>query len=138
MSFDLAVWHSETPLTGREAQGIYAKLCENWPYLEGTQPTVDAFYRELTEKWPEIDTIPEEKVDDFDFCPWSCALNHSGMAIVLSCVWPKAEEVAKRTIELAEKHQLVLYDPQTNGVVLPSSLQNRKRPWHKRLFGGGN
>lgn len=134
MSFDLAVWRSERPLGGNEAQQIYTKLCEEWPYLEGTDPNVDSFYRELTEIWPEIDTIPEEKIGDFDFCPWSCAINHSGMAIVMSCVWPKAEEVARRFIELAEKHDLVLFDPQTNIVVLPSSLQKKKWPLLQRLF----
>lgn len=128
MSFDLAVWHSEGPLEENEATQIYIKLCEEWPYLEGANPNVDAFYRELTEKWPEIDTIPEEKIGDFDHCPWSCALSHSGMAIVMSCVWPKAEEVARRVIGLAKKHRLVLYDPQTNLVVPPDSLQKKKRP----------
>lgn len=133
MSFDLGVWHAEKPLTADEAQQVYLKLCEDWPHLEGANSNVDAFYNELTQQWAEIYTIPEGKVGDFDLCPWSCALSHSGMAIVMSCVWPKAEEVARRVIELAEKHQLVLYDPQSDSVILPEYLRKKKR-WFKRLF----
>lgn len=134
MSFDLAVWHSEHPLANDEAQQLYIKLCEDWPYLEGAHPDVEAFYQELIADWPEIDTIPEEKIGDLEFCPWSCALSHSGMAIVMSCVWPMAEEVARRVIALADKHQLVLFDPQTNSVVVPRSLR-AKRSWFRRLLG---
>jgi hypothetical protein len=36
MSFDLGVWHSDMPLTDKEASDIYVHLCED-PYLEGEQ-----------------------------------------------------------------------------------------------------
>jgi hypothetical protein len=138
MSFDLAIWHSENSLTSEQAQQIYTKLCEEWPYLEGVNPNVDALYRELTEKWPELDTIPEERIGDFDFCPWSCALNRSGMALITSCVWPKAPDVAKHLLMLAEKHNLVLFDPQTATVVLPKNLRQKKLPWFRRPFNRNN
>jgi hypothetical protein len=96
---------------------------------------VPAFYQELIERWPEIDTIPEEMVGDLDFCPWSCALNHSGMAVVMSCVWPKANDVAEYVGSLALKHQLLLFDPQANRVVLPAHVRPKKRGMWQRLFG---
>ena len=135
MSFDLAVWQSDKPLTADEAQGVYLRLCEEWPYLEGHSPAVGTFYRELIEKWPEIDTIPEETVGDFDFCPWSCPLNHSGMAVVMSCVWSKANDVAEHVGLLARKHGLLLFDPQADRVVLPDHLRPKKRGLWQRLFG---
>ncbi len=135
MSFDLAAWESETPLTDDEARVVYLRLYEEWPYLEGDSPAVGAFYQELIEKWPEIDTIPEDRVGDLDFCPWSCTLNHSGMAVAISCVWSKANDVAEHVGSLAQKHRLLLFDPQADRVVLPDHLRPKKRGLWQRLFG---
>jgi hypothetical protein len=112
MSFDLGVWHSDKSLTRDQAAAIYLRLCEDWPYLEGDNPSIAAFYEELIGHWPEIETVREDKVGDFEFCPWSCALDHSGEAVVMSCVWSKAAEVAAYVTSLARKHELVLFDPQ--------------------------
>jgi hypothetical protein len=135
MSCDFGVWYSEKALTKKEAGAIYVSLCEHWPFLEGENPAVAAFYDELTRRWPEIDKIPEEKIDDHDYCPWSCALDHSGMAVVMPCVWPKADAVEVFVKELAQKHKLVLYDPQSERVYLPAHLQLKKRSLLDRLFG---
>ena len=140
MSFDLAVWHAESQPTNEEAAAIYLELCENWPYLQGDHPSVAAFYQELTQRWPEIDTVPEDRVGDFDYCPWSCALSHSGMAVVMSCVWPKADEVAAFVRELASRHGLVLFDPQSNCLYLPrhdapEHSMREKSGWFHRFLG---
>jgi hypothetical protein len=145
MSFDLGVWHSDGPLTNEEAGDIYLRLCEDWPHLEGDSADVIAFYEELIGHWPEIDSIPEENVGNFDICPWSCALDHSGEAVVMACVWSKADEVFAFVSQLADKHKLVLFDPQANQVSLPDhlipKLPDRPKPIKKaglfrRLFGG--
>ncbi len=125
MSFDLGVWHSDAPLSDQEAGEIYVRLCEHWPFLGGESRFVAAFYDELTERWPEIDAVPDEEIDSVRHCPWSCALNRSGMAVVMSCVWPMAEEVAAFVANLAEKHGLVLFDPQTGTLLLPERLRPR-------------
>jgi hypothetical protein len=135
MSFDLGVWHSDEPLTDRQAGEIYLRLCEQWPYLEGETPAVATFYQELIEHWPEIDTVPEEKVGDFDFSPWSCELCHSGVSVVMSCVWSKADDVASYVKLLARKHELLLFDPQANRVTLPARLRTVKRGLLQRLLG---
>jgi len=136
MSFDLAAWQCDKPLTDGEAGAVYLKLCEEWPFLEGNSHNVDAFYRELIEKWPEIDTIPEERIGDFDFCPWSCALSHSGMAVVMACVWSKADEVAVFVGSLAQKHHLLLFDPQADRIVLKLDPKPKGSGLWRRLFGG--
>jgi hypothetical protein len=136
MSFDLGVWYSESTLTDKEAADVYLRLCEDWPYLDGENSAVAAFYEELTEHWPEIDTIPEEKIGEMEYCPWSCALDHSGMAVVMPCVWPMAEKVATFVQGLASKHRLVLFDPQSSRVYLPEQLIAKKRSLLRRLFGG--
>jgi hypothetical protein len=145
MSFDLGVWHSERRLTRDEAAAIYVQLCENWPYLDGENSALGAFYDELTRRWPEIGTVPDDRVDDLDYCPWSCAISHSGIAVVMSCVWPKSEEVASFAHELADRHRLVVFDPQANAVHLPEdpnlqsgeprNLSDDRLGIFRRLFG---
>ena len=137
MSCDFGVWYSETPLTSKQAATIYAALCEQWPFLEGENPAVHAFYNELTRRWPELDTVPDEKIDDKDYCPWSCAISHSGMAVVTACVWSMAGTVGSFVEELATKQKLVFFDPQSERVVLPDHLKppRVKKPGYlRRLF----
>jgi hypothetical protein len=95
MSFDLAVWYPEKRIANDEAGKLYA---------------------ELTARHPEIDGIPEEKIDDHDYCPWSCAMDHSPGHVIMSCVWPKATYVHQIVEDLARRHGLALYDPQSDVV----------------------
>jgi hypothetical protein len=141
MSCDYGVWHSETSLTNREAAKIYIGLCEQWPFLEGESAAVRAFYEELTRRWPELGTVPEEKIDDKNYCPWSCEISHSGMAVVTACVWPMADKVGSFVKELSTKHQLVFFDPQSERAHLPEhlkSLPGKKGSWFGRVFGGSD
>ena len=126
MSFDLGVWHSDGSVTDEEAGDLYTKLCEEKVVMTGESGAVEAFYHELTSHWPEIDTVPEEKIDDLDNCPWSCALDRSGMHVIMACVWPKANEVAAFVYQLAMKHGLVLYNPQESTVYLPPKLKPQR------------
>jgi hypothetical protein len=91
-----------------------------------SHPAIDAFYAELTAKHPEIDTIPEEKIDDRDYCPWSCKLDHSPGHVIMSCVWPKATYVHQLVQELASKHGLAVYDPQSDEVTYPDGSTGGK------------
>lgn len=139
MSCDYGVWYSEKPLTNEEATKIYLALCEQWPFLEGENEAVLAFYDELIKRWPEIDTVPESKIDDKEYCPWSCAISHSGMAVVTACVWSMASKVESFVKDLATKYKLVLYDPQSERVLLPEHLQTLQVKgsggWLGRLLG---
>src|SRR5262249_5222120 len=109
MSFDLCVWYPYDNLSSQKAGELYARLCES--ELTGLQPhaSVEAFYNELTAKHPEIDTIPDDRIDDHDYCPWSCALDHSPAHVIMPCVWPKAEYVHGFVHALADKHGLAVY-----------------------------
>lgn len=107
----------------KQAAETYVALCDQWPFLEGENAAIRAFYDELTTRWPELDTVPVAKIDDHDYCPWSCAISHSGMAVVTSCVWSMADKVASYIRELASEHKLIFFDPQTDRVYLPEHLQ---------------
>jgi hypothetical protein len=120
MSFDLAVWHAQKRLTDEEAASLYSNLCKSRGDGVTPHPAVDAFYSELTGRYPEIDTIPDDRIDDHDYCPWSCALDRSPGHVIMPCVWSQAENVARLVHELAIKHGLAVYDPQQGKVFYPA------------------
>lgn len=139
MSCDYGVWYSERSLTNDEAATVYTALCEKWPFLAGENTSVRTFYDELTHHWPELGTVPSDKIGDKEYCPWSCEISHSGMAVVAACVWPMANKVGHFIEQLAAKHRLVFYDPQSDRLVLPKhrkTPQLNKRNWIRRLFHG--
>jgi hypothetical protein len=119
MSFDLGVWYPQKRITNEEAAELYVGLRDGDMGGVVPHPAIDAFYAELTGKHPEIDTVPEEKIDDHDDCPWSCKLDRSSSHVIMSCVWPKATYVYELVRDLARNHGLALYDPQGEEVIYP-------------------
>jgi len=119
MSFDLGVWYRQTRIANKEASKLYVRLCDGDTSGVVPNPAIDAFYAELAARHPEIDAIPEEKVDDHDRCPWSCRLDHSPGHVIMSCVWTKATCVGQLVESLTRKHGLAVYDPQSHRVTYP-------------------
>jgi hypothetical protein len=119
MSFDLGVWYPQTRIRNKEASELYVRLCDGDTSGVVPNPAIEAFYAELTARHPEIDAIPEEKIDDHNHCPWSCKLDHSPGHVIMSCVWPKATYVGQLVENLARKHGLAVYDPQSDTVTYP-------------------
>jgi hypothetical protein len=119
MSFDLAVLSAKRPLNPEAVGQIYVQLCEEpdtWATLLEPDERVDAFVTETTTRWPQIDDVPEEEVDD---CPWNVAFDQSP-AHAISCIsWSRAEEVAPVYIEAALRHGLYVYDPQEDRLFAP-------------------
>jgi hypothetical protein len=128
MSFDLAVWASEPRLSAAEAGERYARLCEGDVVGLVPSPAVDAFYRELIAKHPELDDVPEDRLDDHDYCPWSVRMDRSPGHLVLCCVWSRAEYVRQFVGELARKHGLAVFDPQEGTITFPDPVRPKK-PW---------
>lgn len=126
MSCDLAVWYPQKRIGNEEATELYVRLCDGDTRGVVPHPAIDAFYAELTTRHPEIDTIPEEKIDDHDYCPWSCTLDYSPSHVIMCCVWPKATYVYKLVQGLARKHGLALYDPQSEEVIYPDGSTGAK------------
>jgi hypothetical protein len=119
MSFDLAVWFPHKRLSDEEAGDLYRELCESKTDGVVPHPAIDAFYREIIAKHPEIDNVPESRVDDFDFCPWSVAFDRSGGHLIICSVWSKAEYVAQLILDLAKSHGLAVYSPQGSAIQYP-------------------
>jgi hypothetical protein len=120
VSFDLGVWYPQKRIGNKEARKLYARLCDGDTSGVFPHPAIDAFYGELTAKHPEIDAIPEKKIDDHDYSPWSCEMDRSPGHVIMSCVWSKAEYVGALVQDLARKHGLAIYDPQSDGVIYPA------------------
>jgi hypothetical protein len=119
MSCDLGVWYPQKRIGNKEAGELYARLCDGDSSGVVPHPAIDAFYAELTAKHPEIDAIPRERIDDHDYCPWSCNIDHSPGHVIMSCVWSKAAYVGQLVQDLARKHGLAVYDPQSDVMIYP-------------------
>jgi predicted nucleic acid-binding protein len=139
MSFDLGVWYPDKRISNEEAGKLYERLCDSDTRGVVANPAVDRFYAELTAKHPEIDKVPEAKINDLDCSPWSCKLDHSPGHVILSCVWPKATDVHKTVQNLARKHGLAIYDPQSDVISYPDgstgTKANRGALWILSFFG---
>jgi len=62
-------------------------------------------------------------------CTWSCALDHSSDHVIIACVWSKAEYVAGFVRELASKHNLTVFDPQSSTITYPEGSSGKS--WWK-------
>lgn len=134
MSYGLAVWHQSSKITNEEAAKIYIALCEEDISGVESHPSVEGFYTDVTSKHPEIDDIPEEEIDDHDLCPWSCAFDRSPGHLIMCCIWPKSKCVAALIFELAEKHGLAVFDPQSETINYPPDqfpASASSKPWWK-------
>ncbi|HLK57117.1 MAG TPA: hypothetical protein VKU00_11160 [Chthonomonadaceae bacterium] len=123
MSFDLAIWSSNRPLTAAETYPIYAALCDNDLSLLTPAPNgneaIAAFLDGLGQTYPDLDTVP---VSELKNCPWAFGFWPELLprpCQFLHISWPWVAEVAPFVIHLAVKHHLVCYDPQTETISLP-------------------
>ena len=119
MSYDLAVWNTKSRLSNEEAVKLYHQLCDSIITGVAPHPGIEAFYTELTTKHPEIDDVPDDRIDDTDYCPWSIAFDRSPGHLIMPCVWSKAEYVDGLIRTLARKHGLAVFDPQSGTVSYP-------------------
>ena len=102
-------------MTASVAGDRYEGLAEQEPEGEPDE-RVAAFHRELTDRYPELHTLPDED----DSSPWSDDLALSASGVLMSICFSRAEEVASYVIALAAAHGLVCYDPQEDVVYNPS------------------
>lgn len=129
MSCDFAVWYPHRRLSDAAALAIYERLCAGDGEASPAHPAVDAFYAELIERYPEPSELPDDRVDD---SPWSCDLDRSPGAVVLASVWSRAEEAERAIHELAKKHGLAVFDPQSGRVHHPDGTSGAgPKPWWK-------
>ena len=120
MSYDLALWFPHQILSDEQALQQYEKLCVGDISELNPHPSVGNFYLELYKIHPEIDDVPDDKIGNFDFSPWSVEHELSDRHLMLSCVWSHAHYVHDLVLDLAKKHGLAVFDPQETKIHYPT------------------
>ena len=119
MSFDLAVINVKDDTDEEEAQRIYYELCNGNYEVVSPSESIELFYQEITNLYPEIDDLPEEKIDS---CPWSNAFDISDGAVLINITWSRVEEIAPLIITMATRYGLACYDPQASELHVPPTM----------------
>ncbi|WP_027344310.1 hypothetical protein [Hamadaea tsunoensis] len=109
MSFDLYVWYEPQPITAAAARSKldrwYAGDTEAFP----PHPGVRAVHTALLGRFPALEDLPGAQADVSGV--WSMTPVASDTLLILSTVWPRADEVERATLELAMAYGLVCYEP---------------------------
>ena len=131
MSFDLGVFYTATPHTDKDASRRYVAYCEerNMELIVEPSPKIRQFLNDLTARYPQIDDVAEDKMDD---CPWSISVDVSEGHVIMPMRWDRADEISKIIIDLAKKYALVCFDPQRDKIVTaPDGIYIQSTPWWK-------
>jgi hypothetical protein len=86
-----------------------------------THPQVAAFYQDLITLNPRPSGV--WTAEEVEHSPWATDLGVFEDSVIMSVVWPHAEQGVVLVRELAERHGLVCYDPQQPVVHHPSALR---------------
>jgi len=119
MSYDLAVWHSETSMSVEQALQTYLACCEGGPVpLLAPSEKLHLFVRDLGREYPPIDDVPEEKIHK---CPWSNAHELGDGYVLINMTWSvwRIIRLERLIRKLARKHGLHCYNPQTDKLHVP-------------------
>jgi hypothetical protein len=116
VSYDLFVFKGPIPRTAVEFTGLLERFQAGDEAAFEASPRLAAFYADLLRKYPALEDLPDDKVDD---SAWAMTPDESERLIALNFAWPEAERVAKEVPKLARKHGLVLMDPQSGLIVRP-------------------
>jgi hypothetical protein len=120
MSFYLAVWAGQKPVSNREAAKYYDSL-QSGNVVSPFDESVYAFSCALTNRFPDLDMIAE---DDVDSSPWASGLELAGGHMIMVLRPERYAEAFPLILQLAEQHGLVCFDPQNIKVHLPSCLKS--------------
>ncbi|GAB2509537.1 hypothetical protein [Nocardiopsis aegyptia] len=111
MSFDLAFWRADGPLTAQDAQQVYQVLCHGGGNVPA-HPAVDAFHADLLARYP----VPGR---DDGRSPWSVRPWHTDECVLGCMPYSEADAMAPVLLDLARRHGLTCYDPQSGTVHFP-------------------
>ena len=129
MSFDLGVLDLDRTPTLDEVVVRYERICEGVD--DGPLSVrITAFVSECESRWPG------ESDDEFEASPWATwplITQRTSAAFVANMRWDRAEDMLSAWTEMAERHGLVLFNPQSDTVSLPTRLgEGRRRRFFSR------
>lgn len=120
MSFDLAVWSESTAVSAAEAIRKHHEFAAREPDAGPADPRAVVFHRELTAHYPSLSDLPVEELEN---SPWNGDPMVVGEAVLMTMSWSAADAAVLFIQELAERHEMVLFDPQGDTVYLPPTLR---------------
>lgn len=118
MSFDLGVWDDARPPRLGEAEARYEGLCRGRDPAESPSSRVAAFVEECERRWPA-------RVDDE---PGQLVGQRTPSGFVAHIRPDSATALFGELAEMSERHGLVLFDPQSGVVRIPSRLSFDAQP----------
>lgn len=119
MSFDLAVWYEDAPLSHQEAAAKYEALSRNEDIGLAEHRGLAAIHEDLVARYSMRDSSAD--VDRHQTI-WSAAPKIVANAVRLSIVMSAATAVGPIVRGLAEREGLVYFDPQRGRARLPSTM----------------
>ena len=129
MSFDLAVLSGAERLSHDQARDAYERLAQGaeWSSVLAADDRVAQFVAALTERWPDLDTLDESKVDD---SPWSVGFDVSPAHVLMAMRWSAPDAVIDFCLSKAEQLGLNVFDPQDGTLYAPGEkpLKASARP----------
>lgn len=114
MSMDLFVWKG--PLVSSEDEAN--ELLDRDPDGFEASDDVSRFYDELLARYPALESFSDEELETAPTF-WSVTPERSERVIAMNLQWRVSDDMLDAIVELAEKHELVLYDPQGPTVHVP-------------------
>ena len=123
MSMDLFIWKS--PIT--DDPDVAAKLVNR--YYDDEDESVFAPSPDIGAYAQELRGIYSDDPTDMDDSPWSSLpFEESDRLLALNIRWSADNKVLDDIVELARKHDLVIYDPQGPAVYLPTDEEDNEPP----------
>jgi hypothetical protein len=123
VSFDLYVFDLDEPPI--DPQVINDLLEDESGWGHELTSRLAAFVADLESSYPGLDADP----DGSPWSTWPLAGNSmaSGRVCAFNIRWSAAETMSGEIRERAQRHGLVLYDPQTGDIVRPASSSDGQR-----------
>jgi len=126
MSFDLIVWKEPAVTTEEEARSLLHRFREkdDSRVFHASEDLLH-FYDELLVRCPALESYDDDESRAAG-SPWSVTPERSDRVIELNIRWRAPDAMVDTMVELARKHQLVMYDPQ--GPTLHSPIADDEPP----------
>ena len=110
MTFDLGIWDADRPPEVKEAQRRYEQLSRGEDPAQVPSSGIAALLQECSTRWKGGDDDP----------PFTTKRTATGLLVRIRPA--EATALYAEWSEMAERHGLVLYDPQSGIVSIPSRL----------------
>jgi hypothetical protein len=131
VSFDLAVWEQSSFITKEHAVGVFERATSGDPIV-GFEQTgrLARFSDELFRIYPDLDALTERRLrklerTDSAKLVWSVGGLDKQVEtgfLYLCIQWSKARDVLATVVRLAGRHDVLVFDPQEDGIHYPPGV----------------